>query len=224
MGIEGLSGINGDTSQLYTLYNLGFRHASLTWNEENSFASGAAVEDHNKGITLCGEKAIRTMEELGMILDVSHLNRRSFWDVVEIAKKPFIASHSNSDTLCKHPRNITDSQAKAIASSGGVIGVNACGEFLHKTAPTIDSYIHHIEHFVRITDIESVGLGFDFCDFLSPEQIDSNHDEFEVEVEGLENVKYSRDVLVRLRRRGFSQRDIEKIAYGNFLRVIKEVV
>lgn len=224
MGIEGLSGIGDDIYQLYTLYRLGFRHASLTWNEENSFAAGASVEDPSKGITPIGEKAIKLIEELGMILDVSHLNEKSFWDVVDIAKKPFIASHSNSKSLCQHRRNITDEQAKAIAKSDGVIGVNACKEFLHENSPSLKYFVDHIEYLVNITGIESVGIGFDFCDFLRTEGEKPNDNYFKKNVDGLRNVTEASSVLKELKSRGFADSDIEKIAYRNFLRVIKEII
>lgn len=224
MGIEGLSGIGDDINQINTLYRLGFRHASLTWNEENAFAAGAAIEDTNKGVTPIGEKAIKLMEELGMILDISHLNEKSFWDVTEIATKPFIASHSNSKALCQHRRNITDEQAKAIAKSGGVIGVNACGEFLHENRPSIKVFLEHVEHFVNIVGIESVGIGFDFCDFLRTEEVDPKDDYFKKNVDGLRNVIDAGSVLKGLKTIGFTDGDIQKIAYGNFLRVIKEII
>lgn len=223
MGIEGLSGIEGDIEQINTLYDLGFRHASLTWNEENHLAAGAAVESGSKGITLLGEKAIKLMDDLGMILDISHLNERSFWDVTEIWKKPMIASHSNSKAILPHRRNITDEQAKAISKSGGVIGVNACGEFLHRSKPHINCYLDNIEHFVNVAGLEAVGIGFDFCDFLRSGSLGSD-EKISKGVEGLEDLRKGGAVLEGLKSRGFSGTDIEKIAHGNFLRVIKELI
>ena len=223
MGLEGLSGIEGDIEQINTLYNLGFRHASLTWNEENHFAAGAAIEDDSKGVTPLGKEAIKLMDKLGMILDVSHLNEKSFWDVTEIWGKPIIASHSNSKAIFNHRRNITDDQAKAIAKSGGVIGVNACGEFLHKDKPEISCYLDNIEHFVNIAGLEAVGIGFDFCDFLGSDSLGPD-EVITKDVEGLENITTGGAVLEGLKARGFSKDDIEKIAHGNFLRVIKELI
>lgn len=223
MGIEGLSGIEDNAEQIYTLYELGFRHASLTWNEENHLAAGAAVEDNSKGLTPTGEKVIKIMDKLGMILDVSHLNEKSFWNVMEVWKKPIIASHSNSKALLHHRRNITDEQAKAIAKSGGVIGVNACGEFLHKDKPSINFYLDHVEHFVKVAGLDAVGIGFDFCDFLSDGSLGDDED-ISRDVVGLKNVTYAADVLEGLKARGYSASDIEKITHGNFLRVIKELI
>lgn len=223
MGIEGLSGIEGDIDQIKTLYNLGFRHASLTWNEENQLAAGAAIEDDNRGVTSIGEEAIKLMDKLGMLMDVSHLNERSFWDVTEIWKKPIIASHSNSKAILRHRRNITDDQARAIAKTGGVIGVNACGEFLHLDKPTIDCYLDNIDHFVNIAGLEAVGIGFDFCDFLRSGSLGSD-ESITRGVKGLEDVTTGRAVLEGLKTRGYSREDIDKIAHGNFLRVIKEVL
>ncbi|MGI5997690.1 MAG: dipeptidase [Lutispora sp.] len=223
MGIEGLKGIEGDTEQIRTLYNLGFRHASLTWNEENHLAAGAAIEDENRGVTDLGEKAVKLMDELGMILDVSHLNERSFWDITEIWKKPIVASHSNSKTLLYHRRNITDEQAKAIAKSGGVIGVNVCGEFLHKDKPSINCYLDNIDHFANIAGLESVGIGFDFCDFLRSGSLGPD-EQIERDVEGLKDISDGAAVLEGLKARGYSEEDIKKIAHGNFMRVIKELI
>lgn len=223
MGLEGLSGIEGDIEQINTLYNLGFRHASLTWNEENHFAAGAAIEDDSKGVTPLGEEAIKLMDKLGMILDVSHLNQRSFWDVTEIWKKPIIASHSNSNAIFHHRRNINDEQAKAIAKSGGVIGVNACGEFLHKDNPQMSCYLDNIEHLVSIAGLEAVGIGFDFCDFLGSGSLGPD-EMITKDVEGLEDITTGGAVLEGLKARGFSSEDVEKIAHRNFLRVIKELI
>lgn len=223
MGIEGLMGIEDNIEEIYALYNLGFRHASLTWNEENHLAAGAAIEGDDKGVTPLGEKAIKLMDKLGMILDVSHLNERSFWDITEIWEKPIIASHSNSKALLHHRRNITDEQAKAIAKSGGVIGINACGEFLHKDKPSINCYLDNIDHFVKVAGLEAVGIGFDFCDFLRSGSLGDDED-ISHNVEGLKSITDGAEVLEGLKARGYSTTDIEKIAHGNFLRVIKELI
>src|SRR5699024_939095 len=113
LGLEGLSGIGEDVDLIYSLYHLGFRLMSLTWNEQNHLATGAGG-DINRGLTDLGKKAIKIINELGIILDVSHANDKSFWDIANTASKPFIASHSNSRAICNVPRNLTDEQIKFI--------------------------------------------------------------------------------------------------------------
>jgi len=102
------------------------------------------------------------MDRLGMVVDVSHLSEAGFWDVVEVSKRPIIASHSNSKSLCSHPRNLTDDQAKAIAKKGGVIGVNFAGYFLGEGRRSLTGVIDHIDHLCTVVSPEHVGLGSDF--------------------------------------------------------------
>lgn len=109
MGIEGLKAIGKNLDWIDTFYELGFRHASLTWNEENHLATGVDG-DKERGLTSIGKEAVKKMEKLGMIIDVSHANDKTFWDIYDNTTKPIIASHSNVKALCDHKRNLTDEQ------------------------------------------------------------------------------------------------------------------
>lgn len=231
MGVEGLRAVGNNLDWLDTLYNLGYRLATLTWNEKNILGSGAgAGENSCEGLTEIGKMAVRKMNELGMIVDVSHTNEKTFWDIAEISTKPFIASHSNARTLCDVPRNLTDEQIKAVAQSGGVIGVNGYIGFIKKcdflspapienldllSKPDLKDLADHIDYIVGLVGVDYVGLGFDFCEYLSEELKDTNP-------KNLEDASKCQNMIEELRKRGYSENDIEKIAYKNFLRVIKE--
>ena len=231
MGVEGLRAVGNNLDWLDTLYNLGYRLAALTWNEKNILGTGAG-ENSCEGLTEIGKKAVRKMNELGMIVDVSHANEKTFWDIAEISTKPFIASHSNARALCDVPRNLTDEQIKAVAQSGGVIGVNGYIGFIKKcdfsstvpienpdlsSKPDLKDLADNIDYIVGLVGVDYVGLGFDFCEYLSEELKDTNP-------KNLEDASKCQNMIEELRKRGYSENDIEKIAYKNFLRVIKEIL
>ncbi|WP_462351221.1 dipeptidase [Fusobacterium varium] len=217
MGIEGLRAIKKNLDWLDTFYQLGFRHASLTWNEENDLGTGAKGNE-NRGITETGKAAIKKMNELGMIVDVSHANEKTFWDIYEVSDKPIIASHSNARKLCDHVRNLTDEQIKAIAESGGLVGAVAYKGFvdLEKEKQTIERYVDHIDYIVSLAGIKHVGLGFDFCEYLYAGRTGKD-----MNPKDLEDASYAQNVIEELRKREYSEEDIRKIAYENFMRVIE---
>lgn len=221
LGLEGLSGIGEDVETIYTLYQLGFRHATLTWNEQNALATGVKG-DVNRGLTTLGKDAVKIMESLGMILDVSHANDKTFWDIYNIATKPFIASHSNSRALCNVPRNLTDEQIKAIGEKGGLVGINAFNEFinLEHNKRTIDYLINHIEHIVNLIGIDHVALGFDFFEYIGNDTADTFTEDPYVGTLGIEDISKGNNLILKLQDRGFSKEDIEKIGYKNFLNLI----
>ena len=113
LGIEGLPGIGSNLDYLYLLERTGVRHIGMTWNEENAFATGQRG-DVNRGLTDLGIKAVEIIENLGILLDVSHANDKTFWDIAKYSKKPFFASHSNARSLCPSMRNLTDDQILCI--------------------------------------------------------------------------------------------------------------
>lgn len=218
-GIEGLKAIRNEESidLIDELYKLGYRVCSLAWNEENLLATGTRG-NKERGLTELGKKCISKMENLGMVVDVSHLNEKSFWDVIEVAKNPIIASHSASSKEYKHARNLTDEQIIAVAKTGGVIGVNAYRNFLDNIEKnkTVERYVDHIEHIISVGGINSVGIGFDFCEYLPSEEEDLN-------LEGLRNASDSQNVVKVLRERGYSDSEIELIAHKNFKRVFEKI-
>lgn len=218
IGFEGLISIDDNIDLIDEYYEYGARHASLTWNEENKLASGVRG-DPNKGLTDLGKKAVRKMQDKGMIVDVSHLNDKSFCHVIDITSAPIIASHSNSRVLCKSLRNLTDEQLKAIRDTKGVVGLNSYKGFIdeNKDKQTIERALDHIKYIADKIGIDHIGLGFDYNEYFEDEITPPS-------VKGLENASKSYDIIIKLKEAGFNNEEIEKIEYKNFNRIIKEIV
>jgi len=225
LGLEGLSPLGDDVEGLYALYQLGFRQISLTWNEQNAFGTGARG-DVNRGLTELGKEAVRIIESLGIILDVSHANDRTFWDIYDVATKPIIASHSNARALCNVPRNITDEQIKAIGESNALVGINAFNEFIHvdRDKRTVDYLINHIEHIVELIGIDHVAFGFDFFEYLEEDTSSTFIEDPYRGTPGIEDISKAPNLIKKLEERGFSKEDIEKISYKNFLNLMDKVL
>ncbi len=181
--MEGLDCIGSDLHKLDELYALGVRGASLTWSRRNRIATGCCMAtklaDIAGWITDYGFQVIRHMQELGMFLDVSHLNNQGFAQLTGI---PFIATHSNAFSVCANYRNLTDDQMKHLADQGGIMGVNACKyiasngrislpaygasaeQKYRQKERCLDSLCRHIEYIVKTIGDSHVGFGFDLCD------------------------------------------------------------
>lgn len=225
IGIEGLSGIGERIDFMNALYMFGVRHACLTWNEENSLATGVRGNP-NRGLTALGKEALKKMEKLGMIVDVSHANDKTFWDVYENTTKPFIASHSNCRSLCDVKRNLTDEQLKAIAEKGGIVGLNAFNEFvnLDKKKHDLSHLVDHLDHMVDIMGIEHVAFGFDFFHYLEGDTKSDFVEGNTTVVKDFEDLCKSQNLINEMIKRGYKQEDIEKVSYKNFYRIIEEVL
>ncbi len=170
LAIEGMEALGPDPeTDISRLASLGLRLGTLTWNEENQFASGAA-QDPSKGLTPLGRRVLRRMEDRGMLIDVFHLNDGGFWEVMRLARGPVIASHSNCRALCGVPRNLTDDQLRAIRDSGGVVGLNVHHKFVHRDPArrTAETLALHAAHMADVMGIEHVACGFDFCEYMGP--------------------------------------------------------
>lgn len=214
----------GKIENLEKLYERGARMMTLTWNYPNELAapnclrketdtSGFHLFDGSKGLTKTGFAFVERMEELGMIIDVSHLSDAGFWQVADVAKKPFVASHSNARALCGHARNLTDDMIRTIAERGGVIGLNYYGCFLNKrnnSTSTVAKIAEHARHIMNVGGTECLGLGSDF------DGIDGNLE--------IADCAQMDKLFHALEAAGFSQDAIEKIAYQNVLRVYKEML
>ena len=211
MGVEGGDCLGGELWILDLLFRLGVRLLTLTWSNRNALADGVWEERSNGGLTNFGREVVGKMQDLGMVIDVSHLASAGFWDVSRLVAGPFIASHSNAAALCPHPRNLTDEQARSIAEHGGVIGVNFCGPHLTEGKAEVEHVIGHIEHFWKVAGEDHVGLGTDYDGIDAPPV-------------GLEDVTCLPRLIQELQRRGHSESRIEKFMGQNFLRVFNEML
>lgn len=217
-GLEGIRVVDDELELLDKVYQLGYRHISLTWNEENKLATGVRG-DSERGVTELGKKALEKAEALGMIIDVSHLNEKSFWDTLENTKTPIIASHSNAYSLCNQKRNLTDEQIKAIGFREGVIGINAYREFISdkEEERNIERLADHLDYMVDLIGAEQVGFGFDFCEYLYANCGKMNPD-------GMDDASYVPKFLEILRRRGYSEDELEGFAYKNFINLFRKIL
>ena len=209
--IENGVALSNDLSNLEKLYNRGIRVMSLTWNDDNFLGCGAKTKN-DTGITKEGIKCIEKMEKLGIILDVSHASRKTFFDAIKISTKSIIATHSCVYNLCENDRNLTDEQIKLIAKSKGVIGVCLYNKFLsNKNVATIDDVINHIEYISNLVGTEYVGIGSDF-DGIDKTDI----------AQGITGVIDIRNIEEKLKLRGFSKEEVWNIMGGNYIRVLNE--
>lgn len=211
--LEGAAILDNKISNLIKLYKKGLRSLGFTHNTKNCLGTGALVDDQ-KGLTKFGKEVIKVCNKLNIILDLAHLNRAGFDDVVKYSQKPPIISHGNCYSLTKNPRNYTDLQLKKIAQLGSVVGVFFSGKFLKRDDnfqdPTLDDAIAHIKYMVKIMGVNHVMLGCDFGGITTGLP------------RGLENHAKIKTLLKKLKEDGFTQEDLEKIAYKNALRVIGE--
>ncbi len=208
--------VGGDFEKLDEFYDLGVRAMTLTWNYANCFGHPHSknAEEMSKGLTKFGKEAIEYMNELGMLIDVSHLSDGGFWDVIKLTKQPIAATHSNCRELCPHTRNLTDEMIRALGNNGGVMGLNFYPAFLNKNegdkSGKVEVMIRHLKHMVSVGGIEVAALGSDF---------DGMNGELEIANCGEYNKLFD-----AMKKAGFSNEEIEKIAYKNVLRVMKDTM
>ena len=216
LGVEGFYGFNGEIGMIDVLYDLGFRHAMLTWNDDNEWASGAEFTDEDRGLTPLGIEAVKRMQELGMIVDVSHASFKGFWDIMENTTGPIIASHSNAWSLCPCARNLKDDQLRAIADRGGVIGMNSWMGFIREDMhnATVQDLAKHARYIADLIGPEFVACGFDFCDYFNMDDT----------LPGLRHAGESQNFVQALRDVGFSEKEVQAIAWDNAVRVIKSIL
>lgn len=162
LSLEGVDGLQGSIPILRLLQRLGVRAAGLTWNYANWAADGV-MEPRGGGLTAKGRAFVQECDNLGILVDVSHLSEKAFWDVADLASRTIIASHSNAKALLNHPRNLTDEQIKAILALQGLIGVTYVPWFVAEGEQvTIDHVLRHIEHICELGGEQHLMLGSDF--------------------------------------------------------------
>jgi membrane dipeptidase len=217
MHFEGAEPIGAELAELDVLHAAGLRSLGLTWSRPNAFATGVPFAfpgspDQGPGLTERGRALVRACDELGIVIDLSHLNERGFWDVAALSDAPLVASHSGAHALCPSPRNLTDDQLRAIGERRGLVGINFHVGFLRADgAEDSDTPLAligaHAAHVAEIAGVECVGLGSDFDGALMPAALG--------DVTGLPAL------LGALRDAGFGDGELEGIAFGNWRRVLE---
>lgn len=205
--------VNGRMETVDLLFEKDVRLITLTWNYKNCFGSPNSKDPAvmQEGLTDFGKAAVEHMNELGMLVDVSHLSDGGFYDVAAVSKKPFVASHSNARALCRHPRNMTDDMIRTLAEHGGVIGLNFCPAFVDDSnVCTIAGLVKHARHIANIGGVDCVALGSDFDGIGGTLEMNT--------------VSKMPLLLDALQAGGFSASEVDKIAYQNTERVIADVL
>jgi membrane dipeptidase len=211
LSIEGGEALSRDLGVLRMLHRLGVRAMGLTWNYRNPLADGV-FDDTGGGLTPFGKSVVSEMNRLGMVIDVSHLNKKGFWDVIEQSEHPIIASHSNAQALCGHRRNLDDRQLYALKENGGVVGINFCPAFLCDSEQAdINDVIKHIEYIAGLIGIEHIGFGSDFDGIARTPK-------------GLEGVQCLPRLAEKLYSLNYTEQQVEMIAGKNFMRVLQKVL
>ena len=206
LSIEGGEALGGELSAIKKFYDLGVRLITLTWNYSNEIADGI-TEIRGGGLTEFGKEAVKMMEDMGILIDVSHISEKGFWDVYEITRYPFVASHSCVKALCNHPRNLTDEQIKAIIHKNGCIGVNFYPLFLDVTGKCSYTKIaEHIEYIINLGGENCVGLGSDF----------DGVENLPYGISGVQDMHKLTDCMYSV---GFSEKIINKVLFDNFYRI-----
>lgn len=206
--IEGPAGFGYDPELLENLYQIGFRISSLGWNESNPL-TGSHVT--GEGLTDRGREYVREAQRLGMLIDVSHISDRGFWDIMDITTAPIVATHSNSRAVCDHSRNLTDEMFLAICRTGGVAGFNQCAPFVG-AQPDLDTVCDHILHFLELDPSgKHIALGGDLdgCDELPA---------------GFTGVESYPAMAERLLQRGVSEDILMDIYWNNAFGVMERAV
>jgi membrane dipeptidase len=253
--LEGGHQIADDLAVLRMYQRMGIRAMTLTHFRNNNWADSSTDKPVHNGLTDFGKQVVREMNRIGMIVDISHVSDKTFYDALAVTTKPVIASHSSSRAISEIPRNMTDDMLKALARNGGVVGINfgagfvnpkdaraimaningmaaqepnlagkalddfAAQEYARENAPlthvsaaSIDDVVANIDHIAKVAGIDHVGIGTDFDGIGNDVP------------KGLEDASKMPALAVALRKKGYSEADVEKVMGGNFLRVMKQVI
>ncbi|MFC3959141.1 dipeptidase [Halovivax cerinus] len=229
LGMEGAEPLGGDPRVLDAFYRLGLRVLTLTHSRRNALGEGVPLSGDRRGtpggLSEAGVAVVERADELGIVVDLSHLNAPGVDDALATSDRPVIASHSNCRALWDHPRNLTDDQIRAIAATEGVVCLTAVGSFLGDS-PDVETVCDHVEHAVDVAGVSHVGLGFDFYDYLTEYLSDPDRAHLEAipPVDGLAGDEAVATLARALERRGFSDREIAGICRTNLQRVFERVL
>jgi membrane dipeptidase len=230
--LQGPNPLDKNLDMLEVYYTLGVRSIILAYNIRNPFADGC-IEPNDAGLSRLGQRLIRQMNELGLVVDCSHTGYRSSMEAIELSESPVIFSHSNVYALHPHPRNLKDDQIKAIAQKGGLIGINGNAGLLGEKNASIKKFVEHIDYITQLIGPEYVALGTDqvyfpelFNSYMKKQEIFYSLDyQKGIDVSGLSYIKPEQiiDVVQALINLGYNQKDIQGILGDNYLQLLNKV-
>jgi membrane dipeptidase len=225
LAMEGGEPVQDGIESLRVFHELGVRVFGFTWNQRNQLAEGVGEERAGGGLTELGRAMVAEANRLGVLLDVSHLSVKSFWDMIEASDAPIIASHSNAKALCGHRRNLDDDQIRALAARGGVIGVNGVAAFISDDPKqaSLERMLDHLDHIAGLAGVEQVALGPDFVDYLRVGPGVDLSEEIDYPA-GFENITMMPAVTAGLLARGYTEDQARGILGGNILRLLGSVM
>lgn len=211
LSIEGGEALASDIALLRIYYHLGVRSVTLTWNGRNDLGDGVGEGITAGGLSTLGRSVVQEMNRMGMLIDVSHLSEKGFWNVAKISQQPFAATHANCRALCNHPRNLTDEQIKYLAEAGGVVGLTYNPEFISREDPSLENLICHIDHIASRFGIECIALGSDF----------DGINNYLPELQDVTCVPHLAEVLIK---RGYNYKEVSGIMGENWMKLLKRVL
>ncbi len=209
LALEDARSLEGSIDNLQEFYDFGVRAVTLAWNDDNDVICGANTKN-DIGLTGFGRNVVRKMNELNMIVDVSHASQKGFWDALEISNSPIMASHSNCYSQCRHKRNLKDDQIKALIKCGGLMGINIYPTFLEENEQKacIKSIIRHIDYALSLGAENNICLGSDF-------------DGIDTTPKDLHSAKDYLKLIEAMKKENYSQELIDKIIHKNFIKFVK---
>ena len=218
MHFEGAEAIDTNLDALLVFYEAGLRSVGIVWSWSNAFGHGVPFlfpdsPDTGPGLTDAGKALVRGCNELGILVDVSHLNEKGFWDVARISDAPLVATHAGAHALCASTRNLTDAQLDAIGETGGLVGVNFHVGFLRADGredeeTPIEDIVRHIDYIAGRIGIEQVAFGSDFDGATMPRDLG--------DVSGLPRL------VAALQAHGYGEEELKKITHQNWLRIFRQ--
>ncbi len=210
LSLEDARSLAGSLETLYMFYDMGVRLITLAWNDDNNVIGGS-LNQNGLGLTAFGKTLVNEMNQLKMIVDVSHSSEKGFWDVLETSQAPVMASHSNAKAICNHNRNLNNEQIKALIQNDGIVCLNLYPLFLSDTGnASIKTILRHAEHILALGGSDHLGLGSDF-------------DGVDMLTDGICNVKDYVKLFEEMQKHGYSDDLIHKITHKNILNFIRRI-
>lgn len=223
---EGCMPLRGSLENLRNFYRLGLRSIQPVWNFRNELGDGVWENRTGGGLTHFGVQVIKEANRLGMIVDLSHMNREGFFQTLDVATAPLLVSHANACGMLKNPRNLDDEQIKAVAKQGGLVGILALPERVKEGEADIEDMLKHMDYMIKLVGIEHLALGMDFVKYDGPRTLKDRHHPLHKDplIKGFEEIEDLPNMIDGLQRHGYKDEEIKMILGGNYLRVLKTIL